>query len=60
VKQRFYLGGGALWMRCKLQLAGVYRKMGRTSDAAKLERELRKLLAYADPDHPILLALQRH
>lgn len=49
------------WMRTELQLADLYRKMGRVSDAEKVEKELSKLLIYADPDHPILRALQeRH
>lgn len=50
---------GALWLRTELELADLYRKMGRASDAEKVEDELRKMLAYADADHPVLLALQR-
>lgn len=49
----------SLWMTSELQLADLYRKMGRLSDAEKVEDELRKMLVYADADHPILLALQK-
>jgi hypothetical protein len=47
------------WMRTRLQLAQIYREMGRNQDAQKVEAELRKLLAYADPNHPILVELNR-
>lgn len=48
----------AMWMTSELHLADLYRKMGRVSDAEKIEGELSRLLIYADPDHPILRALQ--
>lgn len=41
-------------MRIQVKLAEVYRKLGRQSDAEKIEKELLTLLAYADPDYPIL------
>ena len=47
------------WMRTQLQLAQIYREMGRNQDAQTVEAELRKLLAYADPNHPILVELNR-
>lgn len=47
------------YLRVRLKLADVYREMGRISDAEKVEAELRKQLVIADPDHPILLALQQ-
>lgn len=48
-----------LWMRGQWRLAQLYRKVGREQEAQKIEAEMLKLLAYADPDHPILLQLQR-
>ena len=50
---------GALWMRTELQLADLYREMGRVPEAEKVESELRKLLIYADADFPILRELQK-
>ena len=47
----------AKWLRIRLTLAEIYREMGRDEDAGRIEAELRSLLAYADPDHPILLQL---
>ena len=38
------------WMRVQLDLASLYRELGRASDAQRLEDELRALLVYADPD----------
>jgi hypothetical protein len=52
-------GGGACWLRTQLQLARLYREVGRTEDARKVERELLSLLALADADHPMLLELRR-
>lgn len=50
---------GAWWLRNELQLAHLYRKMGRVREAEQVEGELRKMLIYADADHPILLALKK-
>jgi tetratricopeptide (TPR) repeat protein len=52
-------GGGACWLRNQLQLARLYREVGRAEDARKIERELLNLLALADPNHPILVDLKR-
>ncbi len=41
----------------KFQLLRLYRKLGHEPEARELEKELRNLLAYADPNHPILLQL---
>ena len=49
----------AYLMRNRLQLAKLYRRAGRVEDAQAVEAELSKLLAFADPDHPILLELHR-
>ncbi len=40
-------------------LAKIHREMGRDEDAQKIEKELRKRLALADADHPILRQLDR-
>jgi DNA-binding winged helix-turn-helix (wHTH) protein/tetratricopeptide (TPR) repeat protein len=48
-----------LRQRIQLQLADVYREMGRTANAEKVEADLRKELMFADPDHPILVALKK-
>ncbi len=53
------LTAGHWWLREELQLADLYRKMGRVAEAEKVEDELRKMLIYADPDHPILRELQK-
>jgi tetratricopeptide (TPR) repeat protein len=50
---------GGLWLRIQAQLAQVYREMGRDGDARKIEDTLRRRLALADPDHPILRQLER-
>ncbi len=50
---------GALWVRAQGQLAQLYHEMDRDEDAQKIEEKLRALLAYADPDHPILRQLDR-
>jgi serine/threonine protein kinase len=50
---------GAYWLRNRLQLARLYRKAGRTDEAIAIEAELRRFLAFADSDHPILVELNR-
>jgi DNA-binding winged helix-turn-helix (wHTH) protein len=49
----------AFWMRTELQLADLYRETGRLPEAEKIEEELLKLLAYADPDYPLLGQLKQ-
>jgi tetratricopeptide (TPR) repeat protein len=49
---------GQWWLRDELQLADLYRKMGRIQEAGQVENELRKMLVFADPEHPIVVALQ--
>ena len=49
----------SLWMRTELQLADLYREMGRVPEAETVEDELRKMLIYADADHPIVRELQK-
>jgi tetratricopeptide (TPR) repeat protein len=41
----------------RYQLLQLYRKLGRQEEARKTEAELRAMLAVADSDHPILVAL---
>jgi hypothetical protein len=50
---------GAFWLRTELQLADLYRAMGRVAEAEKIEDELRKMLIYADADHPLLVQLKQ-
>jgi tetratricopeptide (TPR) repeat protein len=52
-------GTGAFWLRNQFQLSRLYRKVGRAGEARRIERELLKLLALADTDHPMLLELRR-
>ncbi len=47
------LGQGALWLRTQWQLSQLYHRLGLEEEAREIESELRQLLAYADPDHPI-------
>jgi len=39
-------------------LARLYRKAGRAEEARAIDDELRGLLAVADADHPVLVALK--
>jgi len=45
---------GLFWLRDRALLARVYRQMGRLDDAGRIDAEIAKLLAYADPDFRIL------
>lgn len=51
--------GVPFWMQDEIALAQLYRRLGRVQDAEKIESELRKLLACADPDYPLLVELNR-
>ena len=55
----FKMSGATLWMQDQMDLAQLYRRLGRDKDAEKIEDELRKLLTYADPDYPMLVELKR-
>ena len=50
---------GAYWMRNRLDLAKLYRRVGRVEEARAIETDLLKVLALADADHPMLLELKR-
>ena len=47
-----------LWMKAQFLLAERYRELGYKAEALEIETELLGLLAYADPDFPLLLRLQ--
>ncbi len=49
----------AVWPELYWDRVRLLRRAGRVAEAAAVEASLRKLLAHADPDHPILLALGR-
>jgi tetratricopeptide (TPR) repeat protein len=49
---------GPYWLRSRIGLATLYRQVGRVEDARTIESDLRKLLARADADHPILVELK--
>lgn len=51
---------GYFGMRPRLELARLYRRLGREAEAQKIEAELLKLLALADPDHPMVVELKRN
>ena len=50
---------GFLWLRNQIQLARLYREVGRATEALAVEAELLRLLAFADSDHPMRIELQR-
>jgi len=54
-----YIDAGQLAVlpRQKYRLLQLYRRLGREGDARRVEADIRRLLAVADSDHPILLAL---
>jgi tetratricopeptide (TPR) repeat protein len=51
--------GGMPWIRAQLALADLYRALGRHRDAETVEDTVRPLLRVADPDLPLLAALNR-
>jgi hypothetical protein len=50
---------GHNWIAAQADLARLYRQTGRGREAEPIEAELRRLLAVADPDHPVLRQLRR-
>jgi tetratricopeptide (TPR) repeat protein len=48
---------GVFWLRNQARLSAYYHRLGRDQEARKIDDQLRKLLAFADPDHPILQRL---
>jgi tetratricopeptide (TPR) repeat protein len=51
--------GGSLWIENQSRLAGLYRELGRTAQAKKIEDDLLRALSQADADHPVLLDIRR-
>lgn len=47
------------WIRNRLELARLYRGVGRVEDARAIEADLLKLLALADSDHPVVRELRQ-
>ena len=47
-----------LWMKVQFELAERYHELGYEGEAGDIETDLLELLAYADPDFPLLLKLQ--
>ena len=56
-----YVGmlNSAYQMRLDLRLADEYRAVGRVADAVRIEDSLRRQLAFADADHPLVVRLQQ-
>ncbi len=50
---------GVFWLRIQAHQAQLCRELGRIEEARTIESQLRRILAYADPDHPILLQLKQ-
>jgi tetratricopeptide (TPR) repeat protein len=50
---------GVFWLRIQAHMAQLYRQVGRRDDARKIEDQLRRILAYADADHPIRVQLEQ-
>jgi len=48
---------GVFWLRNQARLSAYYRRLGREPEARRIDDQLRKLLAVADPNHPILRQL---
>ncbi len=46
------------WVNAQVVLADRYRELGYEAEAREIEEELLGLMAYADPDFPLLLRLQ--
>jgi tetratricopeptide (TPR) repeat protein len=56
-----FMGGfnAAFWMTNLMRLADEYRVAGRVRDAERIEEQLRRLLVFADADHPLVTRLDR-
>ena len=57
-RPRITIVRGFAWMRVQRHLAQLYRKVGRQQGAQRIEAELGRLLAGADPDFPMLVQLR--
>jgi tetratricopeptide (TPR) repeat protein len=54
------VGYGAYWLRDQARLSAYYHRLGREAETRKIDAQLRKLLAVADSDDPILRQLNGH
>jgi len=50
---------GVFWLRNQARVSAYYHRLGRNQEARTIDDQLRKLLAAADPDHPILQQLNQ-
>jgi len=50
---------GVFWLRIQAHMARLYRQLRRSEDARKIENQLRRILAYADADHPIRVQISQ-
>jgi tetratricopeptide (TPR) repeat protein len=50
--------GAAFWIEARNKLAELYRQMGRTEEADAIDKDLLRLLAVADADHPVLVRIK--
>jgi serine/threonine-protein kinase len=53
------VGGLPFWIYARDKLSQLYRRMGRVSEAQAIDADLRKLLAVAEEDHPVLVRLRQ-
>lgn len=59
MRAQSYPATAIVWLFGRAYLADLYRQAGRAEEANSIEAELKKLLAYADPDHPLKVKLSR-
>ena len=59
MRAQSYPATAIVWLFGRAYLADLYRQAGRAEEADSIEAELKKLLAYADPDHPLKVKLSR-
>ena len=48
------------WLTCRVLLAELYAEAGRRTDAERVSRQVRTLLAISEPGHPLLTRLVLH
>jgi len=58
-RAQIFYRNGMFWLRVQFRLAQLYRQAGLESAAGRMEEELRRLLACADPDLRILQQLRQ-
>ncbi|RPH59614.1 MAG: hypothetical protein EHM89_10370 [Acidobacteria bacterium] len=50
--------GVPFWIEARDNLAELYRQMGRIEEADAIDKNLLRLLAVADADHPVLVRIK--